>query len=122
MGEHSKYSAFSSASQRLCGGRWLLIVLLSLPLLSQPDPARQFESAIHREVVSGDLTGAITEYRAIATAAGTPRPIAGRALLQLGQCQEKLGQRKDAHATYVRIVREFADEREVASQAQARLA
>src|SRR5882724_7193714 len=114
----AKNSASSFASPRLR----VMFFSLALTLSAQSDPARQFEAAVHREIVSGDVPGALAAYRALASASNTPRSIAGRALLQLGQCQEKLGQRKDAHTTYARIVREFADEKDVASQAQTRLA
>src|SRR5437016_5992291 len=110
-----------SAPLRLCGGGSLLLLMLPPTLAAQTDPARQFEAAMHREIVTGDVTGALADYRAIVASSNTPRPVAARALFQMGQCQEKLGQRKDAHATYARIAREFAGESEVAAQAQSRL-
>src|SRR4051812_42235499 len=103
--------------------RYSLILALGLAAFAaQPDPARQLEAAIHREVVNGDLAGAIESYRAIAADTNAPRNIVGRALLQLGACQEKLGQRKEAHATYTRLVRDFAADTEIAGQARTRLA
>jgi hypothetical protein len=89
---------------------------------SQNDPAQRLEAAIHREVVEGDIAGAITTYRAIAGDAAAPHSVAARALLQMGQCQEKLGQRKEARATYARIVRDWSNETEIAAQARSRLA
>ncbi|MDE3166038.1 MAG: hypothetical protein KGN36_09545, partial [Acidobacteriota bacterium] len=86
------------------------------------DAARRLEAAIHREVVAGDVAGAIDLYRGIAADASAPREVAARALLEMGQCQEKLGQRRDAHATYSRVLREFASDAEAAAQARARLA
>lgn len=91
-------------------------------LSAAEDPARRLEAAIHREVVAGDVAGAIDAYRAIAADGSAPRDVVARALLELGQCQEKLGQRRDAHATYTRLLREFAGDPEIAAQARARLA
>src|SRR5436190_8281774 len=86
--DNLNYSASSSASPRLR----VIFFFLALGLYAQSDPARQFEAAVHREIVSGDVAGALAAYRAIASGSTTPRAIAGRALLQMGQCQEKLGQ------------------------------
>src|SRR3954447_7306009 len=99
--------AWGTVSMAKSTPRTFALLLLALPLLAQPDPARQLEAAIHREIVDGDLPAARDAYRAITADSSTPRPVAARALLQLGACQEKLGQRREAHATYARIVREF---------------
>jgi hypothetical protein len=70
----------------------------------------RFEAAIHREVVLGDLPGSMSEYRAMLEDPATPRTIAAKALLQIGRCEEKLGQRKEAYTTYRRLVAEFGDQ------------
>jgi hypothetical protein len=100
----------------------LLIALTALTLVAQSDGERQLETAIYRETVMGDVHAAIGMYRAILSQTGIARPLAARALLQLGQCQEKLGQRREAHATYARVVREFASESAIAAQARGKLA
>ena len=83
---------------------------------------RQLEAAVYREMVTGDVAAAIGMYHAILAQTGIARPVAARALLHLGQCQEKLGQRREAHATYARVVRDFAAESAIAAQARAKLA
>lgn len=93
-----------------------------MPAAAQPDAAQQLEAAIHREIVAGDVTAAAAAYRAIAVENSAPRAVQARALFQLGQCQEKLGQRREAHATYARVVRDFAGEAEIAARARGRLA
>ncbi len=55
---------------------------------------------------------AIGMYQAILAQKAIPRAVAARALWQLGQCQEKLGQRREAHATYARVVRDFASRKQ----------
>jgi hypothetical protein len=99
-----------------------LLCLAPAAFAGANDPAQQLEAAIHREVVEGDVAGAASAYRAVASSTSAPAGVVARALLQLGQCQEKLGQRKDARATYARIVREWSSEAAIANQARARLA
>jgi hypothetical protein len=100
----------------------LLCVVLITTATAQTDPASRLEASIHREVVEGDIRGAMIGYRTIAGDTAAPHNIVARSLLQLAQCQEKLGQRKEARATYARIVRDWSSETEIAAQARAQLA
>jgi len=95
-------------------------VLLWCGLLAAQDADRLLEAAIHREVVTGDLKGAIEKYRAILSQAGVPRPIAARALFHMGECYERLGQQRQAHDAYLRVAREFESETSIAGEARAR--
>ncbi|HEY1338736.1 MAG TPA: hypothetical protein VGF59_14570 [Bryobacteraceae bacterium] len=100
-----------------------LVAAAAVALHAQPpDPSAQLEAAIHREVVAGDLPGAVQQYRAVLSQAGKNRAIAARALYQMAQCLEKLGERRQAHAAYTRVAAEFGDQAEFAAQARARLA
>lgn len=102
----------------------LKLMLLLAAAIANPveDAARQLEGAVYREVMQGDLRGAAAQYRSIAAQRGTPRPVAARALLQLGQCMEKWGRLGEAREAYNRLLREFSDQPEIASRARARLA
>ncbi|MEO8593853.1 MAG: hypothetical protein ABI759_11075 [Candidatus Solibacter sp.] len=102
----------------------LLLCLLpsALSLFSQGDIERQLETAVYRETVLGDVHSAISMYRDLLAQKSIPSLAAARALWQLGQCQEKLGQRREAHASYARLVREFAAETAFAAQARGKLA
>jgi len=51
----------------------------------------------------------------------TERNLAARALLHLGDCRQMQGA-AESRKSYERVVREFGDQREVAAEAQARLA
>ena len=82
---------------------------------------KALESARHKEVLDGDLKGAIEQYRKIASQFGKQPEIAARALYQLGQCQEKLGL-AEARQSYERIVREYASASQYAGMARSRLA
>jgi len=81
---------------------------------------KQFQAALQKEMVAGDLVGAIEEYRAIAERPGVDRGLAATALLRMAGCHEKLGEAQ-ARETYQRIVTEFADQRTQVVEAQARL-
>ena len=95
---------------------------MAFTLVAQSDGERQLETAIYSETVTGDVAAAIGMYRGILSQKGIPRPVAARALWQLGQCQEKLGQRREAHSTYVKLTRDYASESAIATLARGKLA
>lgn len=95
------------------------LILTAALAFAQASPEVQLKAAMHKEQVEGDLKGAIEAYRKIAAQAGQNREIAARALFQVGQCQEKLGQ-IEARKSYERVVKEFGGQ-EIAAQARARL-
>jgi hypothetical protein len=101
--------------------RILIALLIAASLRTEPDPEAQLEAAIHREVVIGDLAGAIAEYRAIVARTDTPRPISARAYLEIGLCEEKSGQRKEAYDTYRRLVTDYGDQVPIVSLARTKL-
>jgi hypothetical protein len=85
------------------------------------DAARRLEAAIHREVVLGDLKGAIEGYREVLALEGAGRSIAAQALFQIGQCEEKLGHRSAAEDAYRRVADEYGDQ-EQAGEARTKIA
>jgi hypothetical protein len=106
--------------------RCLAVTLVAMlaPAATPPagtDAARQLEAAIYREVVTGDLKGAMDGYRKILDTAGANRAVAARAQFQIGQCEEKLGDRTAAEEAYHRVAEQFGDQ-EPAAAARARLA
>jgi hypothetical protein len=78
------------------------------------------QRAIRKEMVEGDLKGAIELYRKVVAAAAKDRGAAAKALLRLGECYEKQGN-VEARKAYERLVNEFADQKEQARDAGARL-
>jgi hypothetical protein len=86
------------------------------------DSERAFEAALYREVASGDIAGSIAQYRALVEQTGSDRAVAAKALLRIGLCQEKLGQRKEAYTTYTLIVAEYGDQLETVTKAKVKLA
>jgi Tol biopolymer transport system component len=88
-------------------------------LFGQADTMLQ--RAIRKETVEGDLKGAVVLYRKAVGQAGKDRATAAQALVHMGACYEKLGD-EEARKAYERVVREYADQTEMAAQAQSRLA
>lgn len=98
-----------------------LISLVFVGVLAGQTAEKMLEAARHKEVMAGDLKGAIAEYRKIAAKfAGRPE-VAAQALVKMGQCQEKLGE-SEARRSYERVVKEYAGAGAYAAQARARLA
>ncbi len=79
------------------------------------------QAALNKQVVEGDLEEAIRMYEDIVARFASNRPIAAKALVQMGRCYEKLGNEK-AREAYERVVREYADQSESVADARARLA
>jgi len=109
-----------------CFHKLLLGVSLGVLVLAaakqEMSPEMQLEAAIHQEVIAGDLTGAVQQYRAIVARPDAPRPVSAKAFLQIGLCQEKSGQREEAYDTYRRLVSDYTDQSEIVSLARTKLA
>jgi hypothetical protein len=102
---------------------WILVFLAAALVAGQkPNQADvQLKAAMNKELVDGDLKGAIELYQKIIATSGGNRNIVAQALVQMGQCYEKLGQ-KEARSAYERVLREFSDQSEPARLARQRLA
>ncbi len=81
----------------------------------------QLKAAIHKEVIDGDLTGAIDEYKQILATPGVSRAVAAKALFQMGRCYERLGN-EEARKAYEKLVSGFADQKGISAEARSRLA
>jgi Tol biopolymer transport system component len=105
----------------------LTAALTAVLLLAVAGPAEAqtghdlFQQALVKERADGDLRGAIAIYVRIAREFTANRTLAAKALVQLGQCYEKLGS-TEAERAYRRVVREFADQDDLVVRAQSRLA
>ena len=82
---------------------------------------RLLQRAMQKENVDGDLKAAIEEYRKVLARRDTSRAVAAKALFQIGQCYEKLGN-VEARKSYEQLVRDYADQTDLAVEARARLA
>ena len=79
-----------------------------------------FQQALVKERAEGDLEAAIELYQRIVTEHAEDRALVAKALAQLAECYEKLGE-PGAQEIYQRVLRDYADQRDVARQAQDRL-
>jgi hypothetical protein len=72
------------------------------------------QAARHKELVAGELEEAIGIYKKVLAEYAGNRPVAARALVGLGQ--------QGAREAYERVLRDYADQSEAATEARARLA
>lgn len=81
---------------------------------------RQFQAALQKETVDGNLRGAIEDYRAIAMRPGVSRDLASQALLRMADAYQKLGD-PQGRAVYGQLIRDFPDQRQIVETARTRL-
>src|SRR5713101_4342661 len=79
------------------------------------------QAANHKQLVEGQLEEAIQLYQRVVREFANNRALAAKALVQMGQCYEKLG-KTEARKAYERVLRDYADQSEAAAQARRRLA
>jgi hypothetical protein len=88
---------------------FILLVVGAVAMSGAGNMEMQLEAAKYREVVLGDLKGAMEQYQSILGQTGSPKPVQARAQLQVAECQEKLGHREEARAGYSLVVRQYPD-------------
>jgi Tol biopolymer transport system component len=97
-----------------------MLALISVAIMAQ-NGNDLFQQALVKERTEGNLQEAIKLYQTILQKYGADHKLAARALYQLGQAYEKLGS-AEARKAYERIARDFGDQKEVATDADRRLA
>lgn len=80
-----------------------------------------FQKALVLERTEGNLSQAIKVYQQIVDKYSSDRKLAAKALMQMAQCYEKLGQ-AEARKTYELLVQNYADQSDLAADARQRLA
>lgn len=98
-----------------------LLLLTAALLMGQGSADMDMKAAMHKEQVQGDLKGAIAAYQEILRKHAANRSVAAQALVHMAECYQKQGD-AEAKRIYERVVREFGDQRDAASQARTRLA
>ena len=104
----------------------LTVVILSLMALGAGPASAQsghdlFQQALLKERAEGELQEAIQLYEQIVRDFAADRTLAARALVQVGQCYEKLGS-QEAERAYQRVVNDYGDQAVFVAQARERLA
>jgi Tol biopolymer transport system component len=99
-----------------------LLLLGALPAPAQKsDPAEVlFEAARKKEVLEGNLEAAIRQYQEILSRYESNRPVAAKALIQIGLCYEKLGA-GEASEAYRRVIANYPERQEEVLTARERL-
>jgi Tol biopolymer transport system component len=100
----------------------LAMVVLTPGIAQQNDQAEvMLQAARNKQLVDGDLAQAIQMYKKILSEYSANRPVAAKALVEMGDCYEKLG-KSEALKAYQRVLRDYADQSTEANEARARLA
>jgi len=109
-------------------GRFLaLMILAGLLTVSSATPQKDdqaevlIQAAHQKQLVEGQLEQAIQLYKRIVQEHAGNRTVAAKALLEMGQCYEKLGN-PEARKAYERLLHDYADQNALAAQARKRLA
>ena len=76
---------------------------------------------LHQDEVEGNCRQAIKTFERIVNQKNAPAKVAARAQLQIGICQEKLGQR-EARVTYELLVTRYPDQADMVAEARSRIA
>src|SRR5215472_14268975 len=98
------------------------LLMASFAIAQKDDQAEVLMQAAHqKQLVDGQLEEAIQLYKRIVQEHAGNRAVAAQALLEIGQCYEKLGN-TEARKAYERLLRDYGDQNEAAAQARARLA
>lgn len=101
--------------------RRLLIGILTVTAgLAADDASNLFQQALTKERTEGNLAEAIKLYQRIVEKHSANRKVAAQALLQLADCQSKLGD-SQSRRSLERLVRDFPEQKDVAEQARVRL-
>jgi len=106
--------------------RHFIVAILAFSLFwiysacAQQSAEQLYQAAIYKEEVQGELDQAIKIFEKIASEYPGSRSVVAKALLRSGLCYEKLG-RQEAQKAYQRILREYADQQDVAAEARTRL-
>ena len=100
---------------------FLTILIFFFGFQTSSDPKVLFEKAKYTMETKGDLSAAIKIFEEIIKKYPNEREYAAKSQLQIGVCYEKLG-KNEARKAYQRVIQEYADQKEVVSEAHARLA
>ena len=100
------------------GSLWLLGSVARVR--ATQDPEVQFQRAVQLETIEGNLNAAIDLYRQVIKNNGNNRALAAKALLRLGGCFERQGN-AEASKAYEVLLRDYADQADLAVEARTRL-
>jgi len=87
------------------------------------DPGVLLRAAIEKEEVDGDLQAAIDLYKKIVDKYGSQRAVAAKALVRLGGCYEKLGEKQAslAQKAFEKVIENYPDQADAVKTAKEKL-
>jgi len=101
-----------------------ITIMLTASLMAAPapggSPEEMLEAAIYQAKVLGNLPGAIRQLESIA-ARYAGKPVAARALAEIGQAQEQLGNPGLARNAYTRVLKEYPGQVQLVAQVRQNL-
>src|SRR5215510_6536246 len=97
----------------------LLLLFLAAAVTARQNGTDLYQQGLARET-AGDIKGAVQIFERLVQDAATNRTLAARALVRLGEWSDLLGH-DQGRKYYERVIREFADQKEAAAAARARL-
>jgi Tol biopolymer transport system component len=98
----------------------MVIIAVSAIAIGAESGHDLFQKALVLERTEGNLPEAIKLYQRIVEHRSSDRNLAAKALMQIAQCQERLGH-VEARKTYERLLRDYSDQTELAQAARGRL-
>ena len=108
-------------TKKMWTGLAAALLMAVLPAAQKPDAADTLlQTAIKKEVVDGNLAGAIEGYKKALAAAKGNRVVAAMALVHMAECYRKTGD-AEARKIYEQVVREYGDQKEAVTLARTRL-
>jgi Tol biopolymer transport system component len=101
---------------------WILALVTAAGLIAADSDAAKvmMEAARKKEVVDGDLNGAIREYSAIVAKYKNDRPAVAMALVHMAECYHKMGD-AESRKIYEQVMKDYADQKEAVALARAGL-
>jgi Tetratricopeptide repeat len=96
-------------------------IIFALAMSAAESGAELFQKAVTAERAAGNLEEAIKLYQRVATEFASDRALAAKALVAEARCYEKLG-KDNAVKIYEQVARDYKDQREPSTTANARLA
>ena len=83
-----------------------------------PSPSELLEKGIYAEESIGDLEEAIRIYSSIVEQARSDRACTGQALLRLGKCHRKKGNKAEAARAFQMLIKEYSDQAKLVAEAR----
>jgi len=96
----------------------ILAAMLAAGAQKADEAERLLKAAMNTELVDGNLQAAIEQYEKVVQSGN--RAAAAQALIHMAECYQKLGG-AESRKIYERVLREYADQKEAAAIARARL-